>query len=218
MKLKVAFCSSLSMPFSFHFSPCTRFLQTGKDIMDRLEALRASNPTSPPINVVSVVVPEGRQLLPWEISRIVDEHGNIMPSVQNADIVVANFQRFQADSILDANNSGRGLPAGFFNLVILDEGHHLGANTYVKVVNHFCNGEGAANAHLTIYSATPERPDGRHNLPFLTLEWLYFMSKEHAWRNNYIKRFTLVETTCEAMVMAGEQPGEFKVSVAISVL
>lgn len=46
---------------------------------------------------------------------------------------------------------------------------------------------------------------------FLPLEWLFFMSKEYAWRNNYIKRFVFVEPYCESMLLQREPLGQFQV-------
>lgn len=143
-----------------------------RDLVAHVAALHERDPAGPALNVVCVVRPErGQQLQPWEVSSLVDDHGHVMPQVQAADVVVANFHRFVDDNVCDTAGIGRGIPRGFFSKVILDEGHHLGAETYVKVVKYFCGGEGRHdNAHLTLYSATPERQDGEHNLVRLVHE------------------------------------------------
>jgi superfamily II DNA or RNA helicase len=61
------------------------------------------------------------------------------------------------DSVASAINSGRRLPD--FNLVIVDECHHLGTATYDTVLSELSAGDGGA--FLLGMTATPWRPDGK---------------------------------------------------------
>ncbi|GAB3958704.1 hypothetical protein GCM10029978_004170 [Actinoallomurus acanthiterrae] len=61
------------------------------------------------------------------------------------------------DSVASAANSGRELPD--FNLVIVDECHHLGTRAYDTVLNELSAGDGGA--FLVGMTATPWRPDGK---------------------------------------------------------
>jgi superfamily II DNA or RNA helicase len=65
------------------------------------------------------------------------------------------------DSVATAITSGRDLPD--FNLVIVDECHHLGTRTYDMVLGELSAGDGGA--FLVGMTATPWRPDGKslHN-------------------------------------------------------
>lgn len=61
------------------------------------------------------------------------------------------------DSVASAVNSGRDLPD--FNLVIVDECHHLGMKAYDSVLTELSAGNGGA--FLIGMTATPWRPDGK---------------------------------------------------------
>ncbi|MFI2279728.1 DEAD/DEAH box helicase family protein [Nocardia beijingensis] len=61
------------------------------------------------------------------------------------------------DSVAAAVSSGRSLPA--FNLVIVDECHHLGTAAYDVVLSELSAGDGGA--FLVGMTATPWRPDGK---------------------------------------------------------
>ncbi|MDN3354626.1 DEAD/DEAH box helicase family protein [Actinomadura sp. DC4] len=61
------------------------------------------------------------------------------------------------DSVAVAVNSGRALPD--FNLVIVDECHHLGTSAYGTVLAELSAGDGGA--FLVGMTATPWRPDGK---------------------------------------------------------
>lgn len=72
--------------------------------------------------------------------------------VEELDIVFACV-----DSVASALNAGRALPD--FDLVIVDECHHLGGNAYNTVLSDLSAGNGGA--FLVGMTATPWRPDGK---------------------------------------------------------
>lgn len=91
----------------------------------------------------------------------------------------------------------------FISNIIVDESHHLcEGGRYAAVLRHF------DRAHVTLFSATPERADGRHRMDYLPLEWGFYMSKQFAWENGIIKRPVFVEPYCNALQLQtpGMQP------------
>ncbi|MEU6741910.1 DEAD/DEAH box helicase family protein [Streptosporangium sandarakinum] len=72
-------------------------------------------------------------------------------TLRNLDVVFACV-----DSVASSLDSGKGLP--HFDLVIVDECHHLGTIAYDNVLNELSAGDGGA--FLVGMTATPWRPDG----------------------------------------------------------
>ena len=94
----------------------------------------------------------------------------------NSHIVVANVQQL-------ANRADRWLsqfPADFFDLVVIDEGHHVAAESWQKVVRAF------PAAKFVSLTATPFRADNKDLLG----EVVYQYSFARAMLNGYIKHVT----------------------------
>lgn len=94
----------------------------------------------------------------------------------NSHIVVANVQQL-------ASRTDRWLsqfPADFFDLVIIDEGHHVAAESWQKVVRAF------PDAKFVSLTATPFRADNQDLLG----EVVYSYSFKRAMINGYIKHVT----------------------------
>lgn len=94
----------------------------------------------------------------------------------NSHIVVANIQQL-------ASRTDRWLsqfPSDFFDLVLIDEGHHVAAESWQKVVRAF------PNARFVSLTATPFRTDHKDLLG----ELVYRYSYARAMLNGYIKHVT----------------------------
>lgn len=70
--------------------------------------------------------------------------------LEEADIVITNIQQLQGT----ANRWIDGLPEGFFDLILFDEGHHNVAASWDALRAKF------PNAAIVNFSATPTRADG----------------------------------------------------------
>ncbi|MYD98673.1 MAG: MerR family DNA-binding transcriptional regulator [Gammaproteobacteria bacterium] len=94
----------------------------------------------------------------------------------NSHIVVANIQQL-------AGSADRWLsqfPADFFDLVVIDEGHHVAAESWQRVVRAF------PHAKFVSLTATPFRADNKNLLG----ELVYRYSFSRAMLNGYIKHIT----------------------------
>ncbi|MBI5738861.1 MAG: DEAD/DEAH box helicase family protein [Mycolicibacterium neoaurum] len=94
----------------------------------------------------------------------------------NSHIVVANIQQLasRADRWLSQ------FPSDFFDLVVIDEGHHVAAESWQKVVRAF------PNAKFVSLTATPFRTDNKDLLG----ELVYRYPFARAMLNGYIKHVT----------------------------
>ncbi len=93
-------------------------------------------------------------------------------------IVLTNIQQL-------ASSADRCLPAfdeGFFDLILVDEGHHSAASSWEKVFEHF------PNAKVVNLTATPYRADDKE----ITGKLLYRYSFMRAMVKGYIKRLQAV--------------------------
>ncbi|HEY6644522.1 DEAD/DEAH box helicase [Povalibacter sp.] len=68
-----------------------------------------------------------------------------------AHIVVANIQQFSGAR----NKWYEALPADYFDMILVDEGHHNVAESWAKLFEHF------TNAKVISFTATPMRSDGK---------------------------------------------------------
>lgn len=68
-----------------------------------------------------------------------------------AHIVVANIQQFSGAK----NKWYEALPADYFDMILVDEGHHNVAESWAKLFDHF------KNAKVVSFTATPMRSDGK---------------------------------------------------------
>jgi len=69
----------------------------------------------------------------------------------NAHIVVANIQQFAGES----NRWYENLPSDYFDLILVDEGHHNVAETWQRLFEYF------GDAKVVSFTATPLRSDGQ---------------------------------------------------------
>src|SRR5229473_6051778 len=112
-------------------------------IRDGITEVLTGSPSRPPFLLDRGVLAEYAQL-PKVV--VLAEHANREDCLR-ADVIVANVQQIQ--SWLDL------FPAGFFDLVIVDEGHHTPASSWQKISQKF---QAAKKVYLT---ATPFRADGQ---------------------------------------------------------
>jgi len=69
----------------------------------------------------------------------------------NAHIVIANIQRFAGDS----NKWYEKFPQDYFKMILVDEGHHNVASSWMRLFDYF------SEAKIVSYTATPLRGDGQ---------------------------------------------------------
>ena len=110
----------------------------------------------------------------------------------NSHIVVANIQQL-------ASSADRWLsqfPSDFFDLIIIDEGHHVAAESWQKVVRSF------PQAHFVSLTATPFRADNKDLLG----ELIYRYPFARAMLNGYIKH--VISATAHPAVITFTARGE----------
>jgi len=96
--------------------------------------------------------------------------------IENADIVVSNIQQ-----IAGAENRWLdGLPADFFDVILVDEGHHNQAASWRQVFERF------PDAQIINFSATPARADGQ----LMEGAIIYSFPVLRAIQAGYVKRLT----------------------------
>lgn len=69
----------------------------------------------------------------------------------NSDIVVANIQQFAGGT----NKWYVRLPRDYFNMILIDEGHHAPAATWQRLFDHF------SGSKVIMFTGTPFRADGK---------------------------------------------------------
>lgn len=106
-------------------------------------------------------------------SALVDGAGANLDDCTQSHIVVANIQQLasRADRWLSQ------FPPDFFDLIIIDEGHHVAAQSWQRVINTF------PHARIVSMTATPFRADNQD----LIGELIYTYSFRRAMVNGYIK-------------------------------
>lgn len=113
-----------------------------------------------------------------------------MDDCVNSHIVVANIQQL-------ASRGDRWLsqfPPNFFDLVIIDEGHHVAAESWQKVVRSF------PEAKFVSLTATPFRSDNQELLGELVYEYPF----TRAMINGYIKHITSASAQPAEITFTGQ--------------
>lgn len=112
----------------------------------------------------------------------------------NSHIVVANIQQLasRADRWLSQ------FPSDFFDLVVIDEGHHVAAASWQKVVRAF------PNAKFVSLTATPFRADNKELLG----ELVYRYPFARAMLNGYIKHITSASARPEEITFTARGESE----------
>src|SRR6266851_930107 len=116
---------------------------------------------------------------------VLAEHANREDCLR-ADVIVANVQQIQ--SWLDL------FPASFFDLVIVDEGHHTPASSWQKITQKF---HAAKKVYLT---ATPFRADGRS----IYGEIVYSFSLAEAMSRGFVKEVMRVDAVPSRLVFVAD--------------
>src|SRR5690625_4193141 len=94
--------------------------------------------------------------------------------LENANIVLANIQRLQRRNEMALLNQ---YPEDFFDMIIIDEGHHSEAKTWIENLQHF------SKAKVVKITATPYRTD-RQNI---VGELVYKYKLSQAMHKRYVK-------------------------------
>lgn len=76
---------------------------------------------------------ESDETLDWCEDGIKIEKTNQLDKITNKFLVICNAHKFGETSNVDIEM----IPKDFFELIIVDEGHHYPAETWKKVVEHF---------------------------------------------------------------------------------
>lgn len=95
-----------------------------------------------------------------------------------ADVVITNIQQLQGSQ----NRWLEALPDDFFDLILVDEGHHNVADSWETLRNHF------PDAYIVNFTATPTRSDGR----LMEGRIVYTYSVFRAIQEGYVKRLRAV--------------------------
>lgn len=96
--------------------------------------------------------------------------------IQNADIVVSNIQQIAGEE----NRWLDEFESDFFDLILVDEGHHNTASSWRQVFDRF------PEARVVNFSATPTRSDGR----LMEGEVIYSFPVIRAIQSGYVKRLS----------------------------
>jgi DNA repair protein RadD len=147
-------------------------------IRDGLTQTFTGSSTRPPFLLDRGVLSECAQL-PKVV--VLAEHANREDCLR-ADVIVANVQQIQG--WLDL------FPAHFFDMVIVDEGHHTPAASWQKISEKFST---AKKVYLT---ATPFRADGRS----IYGEIVYSFSLAEAMSRGYVKEVVRVDAVPSRLV------------------
>lgn len=99
--------------------------------------------------------------------------------LDEAHVVITNIQQLQGD----ANRWLQALPAGYFDLILFDEGHHSVAESWETLKARF------PNARIVNFSATPLRADGQ----MMAGRVLYSYPIFRAIQEGYVKRLKAVQ-------------------------
>jgi superfamily II DNA or RNA helicase len=151
-------------------------------IRDGITEVLTGGSTRPPFLLDRGVLAEYAQL-PRVV--VLAEHANREDCLR-ADVIVANVQQIQ--SWLDL------FPTSFFDLVIVDEGHHTPASSWRKISEKF---RAAKKVYLT---ATPFRADGRS----IYGEIVYSFSLAEAMSRGYVKEVVRVDAVPSRLVFVAD--------------
>lgn len=151
-------------------------------IRDGITEVLTGSPSRPPFLLDRGVLAEYAQL-PKVV--VLAEHANREDCLR-ADVIVANVQQIQ--SWLDL------FPDGFFDLVIVDEGHHTPASSWQKISRKF---HAAKKVYLT---ATPFRADGRG----IYGEIVYSFSLAEAMSRGFVKEVVRVDAVPSRLVFVAD--------------
>ncbi|MCY4646044.1 MAG: DEAD/DEAH box helicase family protein [Gammaproteobacteria bacterium] len=140
--------------------------------------------------------------------------------LEEAHVVVTNIQQLQGQN----NRWLQDLPNDFFDLVLVDEGHHNVAQSWETLRSAF------PSAHIVNFSATPVRADGQ----LMAGRILYSYPVFRAIQDGYVKRLKAVvlnprtlryvrreddheiEVSLEEVRRLGEQDASFRRSIVTS--
>lgn len=154
-----------------------------------------------------------------EVAEIRGGASNIA-DLEDADVVITNIQQLQGAD----NKWLTKLPQNFFDLILVDEGHHNVAASWDLLRNSF------PEAKIINVSATPMRADGQ----MMTGKIIYSFPVIRAIQNGYIKRLRAVvlnpaslkfvrsengvetEVNRDEVVRLGENDSEFRRSILTS--
>lgn len=98
--------------------------------------------------------------------------------LENADVVITNIHQLQGSE----NKWLDKLPKDFFDLILVDEGHHNVADSWDLIRQHF------PNAKIVNFSATPVRADGQ----VMAGKIIYSFPIFRAIQEGYVKRLKAV--------------------------
>ena len=110
-----------------------------------------------------------------------------------ADVVITNVQQLQGED----NRWLLGLPPDFFDLILVDEGHHNVAASWVQIRDHF------PDAKVVNLSATPTRADGR----VMAGQIIYSYPVVEAIAAGYVKRLKAVVLNPSTLRFVREEGG-----------
>ncbi len=147
-------------------------------IRDGLAEVFTGSPRRPPFLIDRGVLPALSDL-PKVV--VLGEHANREDCLRS-EVIIANVQQIQG--WLDL------FPASFFDLVIVDEGHHTPASSWQKISEKF---SAAKKVYLT---ATPFRADGRS----IYGEIVYSFSLAEAMSRGYVKEVVRVDAVPSRLV------------------
>ena len=143
-----------------------------------------------------------------------------LSDLEVADVVIANIQQLQGDD----NQWLEQFPEDFFDLILIDEGHHNVTDSFERLRRRF------PDARLTNFSATPRRADGQ----LMAGTIIYSYSVRRAIEAGYVKRLSAivlnpatlkyvrsedgveVEVPLQEVIRLGEEEASFRRSIVTS--
>lgn len=143
-----------------------------------------------------------------------------LSDLEVADVVIANIQQLQGDD----NQWLEQFPDDFFDLVIIDEGHHNVTESFERLRQRF------PEARFASFSATPRRADGQ----LMAGTIIYSYPVRRAIEAGYIKRLSAIvlnpktlkyvrnedgkeiEVPLEEVIRLGEEEASFRRSIVTS--
>ncbi|EKS6732690.1 DEAD/DEAH box helicase family protein [Enterobacter asburiae] len=114
--------------------------------------------------------------------------------LEESEVVITNIQQLQGGS---ENRWLKDLPNDFFDLILLDEGHHSIASSFMSLKQHF------PKAYIVNYSATPLRSDGQ----LMAGEIVYTYPIFKAIKNGYVKRLKAVQLNPKTLKFVRDDSG-----------
>lgn len=143
-----------------------------------------------------------------------------LSDLEVADVVIANIQQLQGDD----NQWLEQFPEDFFDLIVIDEGHHNVTDSFERLRQRF------PDARLTNFSATPRRADGQ----VMAGTIIYSFPVRRAIEAGYVKRLSAivlnpatlkyvrnadgkeVEVSLKEVIRLGEEEAGFRRSIVTS--